>query len=481
MVKERQIELEGFANAAEEYWISSRRDGLMFSAALEDLGRKLGDRMLVSPESLSAYSRDQCLMADAGTPIAVVRADSIEDVSLTLKVASEFSLPVVTRGAGTGLSGAANALDGCIVLSVASMDQILEVDASRRVAIVQPGVINADLSRATATHGLRYMPDPGSHEISTIGGNIATNAGGMSCCKYGVTADHVAGLKAVLPGGDLISTGGLTRKNVAGLDLTRLIVGSEGTLAVVVEATVWLQPTTDSVSTVVAMFDHVDSAIDAVIAITRATTPAAVELMDKTTISAVNAMTKMQIDSAAEAVLLLVFEGESASASAKTCESIAYASGASDVIGTDDVREGIELMTARRAALPALEMMGTTLLDDVAVPVDQLGAMISNIQQIARSCDVMIGTFGHAADGNLHPTIVFDAQKSSERARAKTAFSKIVDVAIQLGGTISGEHGIGMLKLPYMSKMYTPAELALMHRVKSAFDPQNLMNPGRAY
>ena len=450
-------------------------------ALVERLVERLGDAVVADVDRMPRWLRDHSPLAPSGVPAAVVRATTTEQVSAALEIASSCGVAVVTRGTGTGLAGGANALDGCLLLSLDGMDRILEVDPVRRTATVQAGVINADLDRAAAEHGLRYTPDPGSRDISSIGGNIATNAGGMSCCKYGVTGDHVTALTAVLPGGEVIRTGGSTRKNVTGLDLTRLLVGSEGTLAVVVEATVWLQPAVELESTVVAMFGTVESAMEAVVDLTGRTTPSAVEVLDRTTIGAVNAMTGMQIDDQAAAVLLIRCDGPSAAQDAALCESVAEAHGASEVFRTDDREEGDELMNARRTALPALERLGTVLLDDVGVPISLLPTLIAEIHRISADHRVTIGTFGHAADGNLHPTVVYDAADEDEEARARAAFDEILTVAVALGGTVTGEHGVGSLKLPYVASMYGAAELALMHRIKAAFDPDGLMNPGRGY
>ncbi|CAN5322047.1 FAD-linked oxidase C-terminal domain-containing protein [soil metagenome] len=448
---------------------------------IDALGTQFGSRALFDPEVMLPFLRDQCLIAEHGCPLAVVRAQSINDVQAVMKIASLFSVPVVTRGAGTGLAGGANAVDGCILLSVEKMNRVLSVDVNERLAVVEPGVINAELDRVAAEDGLQYLPDPGSRAISSIGGNIATNAGGMCCAKYGVTKDHIAALKVVLPSGELIRTGSATRKNVTGLDLTGLMVGSEGTLGVIVEATVRLHLRKLGNSTVVMTFGSVSEAIDAVLVVTSSIVPASLEIMDATTIRAVNEFTGMGIDVGDGAVLIATFDGPQGPAEAVQCESIAASSGSVDAFRTDDVDEGLMLMEARRAALPALERLGATLLDDVAVPVPNLPAMVQAIEKQASRWGLVIGTFGHAADGNLHPTIVFDPQDRVQRDAARSAFREIVREALRLGGSVSGEHGIGSLKKEFVEQMYGPSEVALMARVKAAFDPQSLLNPGKSF
>jgi glycolate oxidase subunit GlcD len=451
------------------------------SSVVTALLAALPGRVLTDPDAMVGYRRDQCLLADAGQPLAVVRAASVDDVVTTLTVASAHRTPVVTRGAGTGLAGAANALDGGIVLSLAGLNRILDVDVPGRTATVQPGVLNGDLDARARQHGLWYPPDPGSKATSTIGGNVATNAGGMCCAKYGVTADHVAALTAVLADGRLIHTGPPTRKNVAGLDLTRLLVGSEGTLAVITEATVRLRPLSPATATVVATFPSTQHAIDAVLEIGAVADPAVVELMDRTCIRAVNELTRMGLDETAGALVLLQCDGPSASHEAATCARLAEATGATEVLQTDDPDEGEQFMEARRLALTALERLGTTLLDDVAVQVHALPRLIASIARSATDHGVVIGTFGHAADGNLHPTIVYDATEPGAADRARAAFDEILAAALQLGGTISGEHGIGVLKTAYLDAQIGATERDLMRRIKAAFDPTGILNPGRAY
>ncbi|KJF21661.1 FAD-binding oxidoreductase [Rhodococcus sp. AD45-ID] len=439
----------------------------------------LGEKATTDPDRMGAYTRDQSLLTTAGVPAALVKATSVDDVAATMTVAHELSIPVVTRGAGTGLAGAANALDGCIVLSVAGMNRILDIDAAARTATVEPGVINGDLAEAARAQGLWYVPDPGSRAISSIGGNLATNAGGICCAKYGVTGDHVAALTAVLADGRVIRTGAKTRKNVAGLDLTHLLVGSEGTLAVIVEATMRLRTAPTAATTVVAFFDSAEKAIEAVLAVAAVAEPCQLELMDAVTIDAVNRFTRMGLDESAGAMLLIQCDGRSAVQEAADCAAACTRVGATEVFHTDDPEEGDAFTAARRMALPALEAMGTVLLDDVAVPVPALPRMLERIQDAAERHSVTIGTFGHAADGNLHPTIVFDAGELGAQDRARGAFDDIVHAALELDGTISGEHGIGVLKAPYMSDMIGSVERELMLSVKAAFDRRNILNLGR--
>jgi glycolate oxidase len=438
------------------------------------------DRVVVDADVLGGYRRDHTGLIDAGWPVAVVRAASVADVVATLRVASVTGTPVVTRGAGTGLAGGANAIDGCVVLVTAAMNRILEIDEVQRLARVECGVLNGDLAAAVAERGLWYAPDPASRAISTIGGNIATNAGGACCLKYGVTGDHVAALTAVLADGSVIRTGAVTRKNVAGLDLTRLLVGSEGVLAVIVEATLRLLPRPRRTSTMAAFFPTAAMAGRAITAMEAVMTPSLLELMDHTTIGVVESTFRMGLDTTAGALLLAQSDSMSAPDEMESCAQICRSLGASEVVCTDDPEDGEMFLTARRNALVAFERLGPVLLDDVAVPKSSIPAMIEAIEEIAKRHGVTIGTFGHAGDGNLHPTIVFSAgDEASERAAA-AAFDDIVRAALRLGGTITGEHGVGTLKQRFLSEMLGGIERDLMRRVKTAFDPNGILNPGKA-
>jgi D-lactate dehydrogenase (cytochrome)/glycolate oxidase len=432
------------------------------------------------PDILTSVSRDQAPLAPAGTASALVRARSVEDVVRTLRFANERKIPVVTRAAGTGLSGGANAVDGCILLSVAGLDKIVRIDEATRLAVVEPGVLNGTLARLAAARGLYYAPDPSSRDISTIGGNIATNAGGACCLKYGVTGDHVARLKLVTADGTIIQTGAVTRKNVAGYDLTRLIVGSEGTLGVVVEATMRLLRAPLPPSTLIAFFDTMAAAAEAIVAMDAATSLSLLEMMDRTTIRAVDELTHMDLDTDAEAFVLAQADGSDAAEVMASCQTFCERAGARSVACTSDPEEGRLLLQARRMALPALEKKGTTLLDDVAVPKPAIPRMVGRIEEIARGHGLVIGTFGHAGDGNLHPTVVFDGKDPASEKAAFAAFDEIVRAAIELGGSVTGEHGIGSLKAQYVSLAVGRVEADLMRRIKAAFDPNGILNPGKA-
>jgi glycolate oxidase len=444
-------------------------DGLTAGAVVSD------------PQVTSAYARDQTPTLPSGTPAAVCFPTSTAEVSHVLQVASQCSVPVVTRGAGSGLAGAANASEGCVVLVTTRMNQVLDVNVADQYAVVQPGVITADLKRTATEHGLYYPPDPASHTSCTVGGNIATNAGGLCCVKYGVTRDYVLGLEAVLADGTVLRTGRRTIKGVAGYDLTSLLVGSEGTLAVITEATLRLRPAPEPVSTLAAFFPTLAAAGQAVVALTAGPTlPSLLELMDNTTICAVEDQHRMDLDRDAAALLLLQVEGgverELAGMSA-VCE----ANGSTMTAVTTDQAEGSQLMAARRLAYPALEQRGTTLLDDVSVPRSRIPELLAGIERLADSHRTLVGTFGHAGDGNFHPTIIFDAQDASASEAALLTFDAIVRLALALGGTVTGEHGVGLLKKQYLQLELDDGARQAHKAIKAALDPAGILNPGKVH
>ncbi len=454
----------------------------MTAAVVERLAQALPAAELVTdPDTMASYAADQARFCAIGAPAALVRARSVDTVQAVLRVASALGVAVVARGAGTGLAGGANALDGCIVLSLEKLDGILDLDPDARTARVQAGVFNGVLDAAARQHGLRYAPDPASRHISTIGGNIATNAGGACCLKYGVTGDHVQMIRAVLADGDIIEVGSRTRKDVAGLDLKRLLIGSEGTLAVIVEATVGLLPVQPACGTMLAFFDDLRATGELIVQLQRSGRFSTLEIMDRTTIAAVEAMRPMDLDTSAAAVVLAQADTADAEDALAWAEQEADARGASFVMVTLDPDEGDTLMKVRSGALPALERQGQWLLDDVAVPVPQIPALLELCAAAGQRHGVTVGTFGHAGDGNLHPTLVYDGLDAAAEAAAYAAFSEIIDGAIALGGSVTGEHGIGQLKRTHLARAIGTRELALMHGIKAAFDPKGILNPGRGF
>jgi glycolate oxidase len=440
---------------------------------------QLGDLdVTTDADVLEAYRRDQAATAflAAGRPAALIRPRGRAHVERVLRVAGEHGIAVVPRGAGSGLSGGANAVDGCWVLTTERMTDV-RVEPEAMVAVAAPGAINESIKSAAAAHELWYPPDPASAAFSTIGGNIATNAGGLCCVKHGVTRDFVLGLEAVLPGGRVIRVGGRTRKDVVGYDLTSLLVGSEGTLAIVTEATLRLVPRGAGAATLAASFPQLADAGRAVAAIMRRHVPSLLELMDRASINAVEDLEPMDLDRDAGAMLFArADEGVAvADAMAEICES----HGASIVVTSDEEAEGRTLMAARRLAYPAFERQGATLLDDVGVPLDRLAALLAGIAQIAGRHEVVIGTFGHAGDGNMHPTIVYDHRDADHARRAALAFEDILALAVRLGGTVSGEHGVGALKRDRARAQLGDAH-SLHRGVKALFDPHGVLNPGKA-
>ncbi|MEV0037213.1 FAD-linked oxidase C-terminal domain-containing protein [Streptomyces sp. NPDC050804] len=441
------------------------------------------EALITDPDIMASYSHDMASFCEAGAPAVVVLPRSVEQVQHVMRTATALRVPVVPQGARTGLSGAANASDGCIVLSLTKMDRILEISPVDRIAVVEPGVINATLSRAVGEQGLYYPPDPSSWEMCTIGGNIGTASGGLCCVKYGVTAEYVLGLDVVLADGRLLTTGRRTAKGVAGYDLTRLFVGSEGSLGIVVKAVLALRPQPPQQLVLAAEFASAAAACDAVCRIMeRGHTPSLLELMDRTTVQAVNAMTSMGLPDTTEALLLAAFDTPDPSADLAAVGELCAAAGATEVVPAEDAAESEMLLQARRLSLTALETVkSATMIDDVCVPRTRLAAMLDGTAAIAEKYGLTIGVCAHAGDGNTHPVVCFDQADPDESRRARESFDEIMALGLELGGTITGEHGVGVLKKEWLSRELGPVGMELQRGIKRTFDPLGLLNPGKIF
>ncbi|MFC6015313.1 FAD-binding oxidoreductase [Plantactinospora solaniradicis] len=458
---------------------------------LDDLRAVLGDAaVLTDPDLLRGHQRDEADLCAAGMPAVVVRPRDTAEVVAVLRAAATHGAPVVPQGARTGLAGAANAVDGAVLLSTVAMDEILEVDPVNRIAVVQPGVVNAALAAEVAKHGLRYPPDPGSWESSTIGGNVATNAGGMCCVKYGVTTEYVIGLEVVLASGEVLRTGRRTAKGVAGYDLTRLFVGSEGTLGVITEVTVSLRPAAEESLTLVAVFPSTTAAGQAVAGISaQGLSPSLLELLDRTHLGAIEAYRPMGLRTDAGALLLAAADtGPRAAADLARLAEVCAASGADEVFAATDAEEAAALLQARRLAHPAMERFaaetypggnGGLIIDDVAVPRNALAALLDGVARIADEYDIPIGVVGHAGDGNMHPNIVVDRADLASLERGRSAFDAIMELGLSLGGTCTGEHGVGLLKRDWLAREIGPVGVRVHRAIKDALDPTGLLNPGK--
>jgi glycolate oxidase len=453
---------------------------------LARLSAELGEAVTVDPARLDAVRTDKSGFLAAGTPLALVEAESIEHVQTTLRLANDARVGVVPRGTGTGLAAGAVGDTGVVVLSVAKMNRILEIDPANELAVVEPGVINADLDAALAPFGLWYAPDPASKAISSIGGNIATNAGGLLCAKYGVTREAVLALKVVLADGRLIETGHRTVKGVTGYDLTALFVGSEGTLGVVVEATVRVLPRpAGDVVTIGAFFPRVRQAAAAATAVVGARLrPAVMELVDAQALDAVreylgDAVIRDAMGPAAGDGFLLVQFDQSPAADTvlRAVELIEQAGGQARV--STDAATGEQLLGIRRAFHPALAARGEVLIEDVSVPRSRLADAFDVIAEISREYGVRIPTVAHAGDGNLHPNFVIEGGVLTPKVRA--AADAMFRAALELGGTLTGEHGVGILKRHHLIDELGPDSYALQRQVKAVFDPRGILNPGKVF
>jgi glycolate oxidase len=452
-------------------------------APLDDLVDALPEgRVLTGADTTARYVHDEAEWAPAGAPLAVVRARSTAEVQAVVRWCLAHAVPLVPRGAGTGLSGGANALDGCIVLSLEAMDAVLEVNAAEHLAVVQPGVVNDALRARCAQDGLWYPPDPASSPWSTIGGNVSTNAGGLCCVKYGVTGDYVLALEVVNGLGEVVRLGRRTAKGVAGYDLTHLLVGAEGTLGVVTEITVRLRPARSPEATVAGYFSSAVDAGRAVAAIAAAgVRPSALELLDKHCLKAVDDWKNLGLSMDAEVVLLGRSDAPGAAGDAEAAQMLACftAAGATWAAQSTDQAEADALFEARRLAYPALERLGPLLTEDVCVPVAALPEMLARIEATSLAHDTRIANIAHAGDGNLHPLIITTPGDDAARARAQLAFDQIIADALDLGGTVTGEHGVGLLKMAGLEQELGPEVLAMHRAVKQALDPHGILNPGK--
>ncbi|MDG2025114.1 MAG: FAD-linked oxidase C-terminal domain-containing protein [Actinomycetota bacterium] len=430
---------------------------------------------------IAAYAQDRAVFEGAGSAAVLVMPRSTAEVLATVEAATSAGVPIVPRGAGTGLTGAANATDGCVLLSLHRMNQILEIDVINRMCRVQPGVINSDLKDAVAKHDLFYPPDPASFEMSSVGGNVATNAGGLCCVKYGVTRDYVVGLEVVLASGAVIRTGRRTLKSTTGLDLTGLFVGSEGVLGVITEITLKLVPAPPPPATAVAYFDQLPHAGETIVEVfKRGYEPSMMEILDRASLRQVDAVYNMGLDVEAACLLLIQTSGDHASASIEAIASICRATGATYVAHVDDPAEGEMLVEVRRRVWPAFERLGKAMLpEDVAVPRQHLPELMAGIVAIGERHELELPTIGHAGDGNMHPLLIFNGEDENEVDRVKTAFAEIVKLALSLGGTIAAEHGVGTLKRAFVSEEIGPTELGAMEAIRAALDPDRRFNPGK--
>lgn len=453
------------------------------TSLLDDLVAELPDgAVITNPNSFDSYRWDRANDPSAGLPLAVVRATSTEDVQAVVRLAAATGTPIIPRGAGSGLSGGSSAIDGCIVIALDLMREIT-IDPDTRMATVQPGAFNAEVKTAASAHGLWYPPDPSSFEFCSIGGNVATNAGGLCCVKYGVTTDYVLGMTVVLADGRAVRLGGPRVKDVAGLSLTKLFVGSEGTLGIITEIILRLVPAQRPPTTLVATFPTLAGATDAVLAISRETRPSMLEFMDQRTMIAVEDATRMGLDTTAAAMLVIQSDdhADAAAVEIAVIEQICTAHGASECYATADPDEGEAFVQARRMAIPAIERMGTILLEDVGVPIRQLSELVLGIDEISTRRDVPIAVIAHAGDGNTHPVLVYNPADADQKERATVAYAEVMDLALSLGGTITGEHGVGRLKQPWLADYLGPDVLELNTRIKDALDPQHILNPGAVF
>jgi len=452
---------------------------------LSELRRLVGaDNVLTAQEDLIPYSFDGTA-ALRQMPGCVVFARNTDQVAGILKLATQTKSPVVTRGSGTGLSGGSLPIPDCIVLCLAKMDRILELDRANLTLLAEAGATTQAISDAAAAAGLFYPPDPGSMKISTIGGNVSENSGGLRGLKYGITRNYVMGLEIVLAGGEVLWTGNKCVKDVAGYSVKDLFIGSEGTLGVITKVLLKLIPKPAAKKTLVATFAQMDQAAQSVSDIIAAQIiPCTLEFLDRTTIHCVEDFAKVGLPLDCEALLLMETDGHPAAVAqeAARMEEVARRNGAVEVRVAKDDDEAARLATARRSAFSALARVApTTILEDATVPRSELAKMIRFVAGVAAKYRLRIGTFGHMGDGNLHPTFLTDERNQEEMRRVEEAFKEIFDEAIRLGGTITGEHGVGVAKKSFLPKFAGDAQMRVMRELRRALDPAGVLNPGKMF
>ena len=454
-------------------------------ALIKDLASFLReDQLLTSDEDLSVYAFDGTAMLH-NRPACVVLPERGEEVAQILALCNKKAVPVVARGSGTGLAGGAVPSEGGVVLCLVRLNKIIELDAANLVMVCEPGVLKQKVADEALAAGLFYPPDPGSIKISTIGGNVANNSGGLRGLKYGVTRDYVMGLEVVLADGQILETGNKCVKDVAGFALKDLFIGSEGMLGVITKVILKLVPAPASKKTLLGLYDDMTQAAETVSAIIEnKIIPCTLEFLDRTTIECVESYAKIGLPTDCEAVLLMEVDGHPAEVDeqAAQIEKIARQGGAREVRLAATVEEGLRLASARRTAFSALARLApTVVLEDVTVPRSELARMVAYVQGVGERHQVKVGTFGHMGDGNLHPTFLCDERNKEEMARVEKAMEEVFSFAVELGGTITGEHGVGLAKKPFLPKQLGPVGMDVLKRVKIAFDPVGILNPGNMF
>ena len=448
-------------------------------------------RSIVGPENVLTSKEDLIPYSFDGTaalhqmPGCIVFARNTNDVREVLLLGNETQTPIVTRGSGTGLSGGSVPAQGCIVLCTVKMHEILEVDRANLTMLVEPGVTTLAIADAATAVGLFYPPDPGSMKISTIGGNVAENSGGLRGLKYGITRNYVMGLEVVLPDGTLTFLGNKCVKDVAGYSMKDLFVGSEGTLGIITEVILKVLPRPKARKTMLALYDSMDAAAKTISAIIAAKIiPCTLEFLDRVTVQCVEDYAKIGLPTDVEALVLMETDGHPVVVEEEAAQmmALAKANGARDVRAAADEAEGAKLAAARRNAFSALaRVRPTTILEDVTVPRSELATMVAFIDSVAKKHKLQIGTFGHLGDGNLHPTFLTNERDHEEMHRVEIALEEIVEETIRLGGTVTGEHGVGLAKKAFLKRQLGEGSYELMRSIKQALDPQGLLNPGKIF